>query len=166
VIWQERQFRRGDVFVGFLAAANCDPAKFEHPHTFDITRHANPHLSFGTGVQFCLGFQLVRAEAAIAFGRIRARFPDMRVATQAKIKSHKRLGIRALARLYDSCHEAHQTQKLLHSAERKARKAADLTCRMVSWSHYLKQTAQPIRLADKGGTTCRNKTEDSIAGIY
>jgi cytochrome P450 PksS len=100
MVWQGQQFRRGDMFAGFLAAANCDPAKFEHPHRFDITRHPNPHLSFGTGVHFCLGFQLARAEAAIAFERILARFPDMSLATaEGKIEWHKRLGIRALTQL-------------------------------------------------------------------
>jgi len=98
VVWQGQQFRRGDMFAGFLAAANCDPAWFEHPHSFDIARHPNPHLSFGTGVHFCLGFQLARAEAAIGFERILARFPDMRFATE-QIAWHKRLGIRALAQL-------------------------------------------------------------------
>jgi cytochrome P450 len=100
VVWQGREFRRGDMFAGVLAAANCDPAKFEHPHSFDITRHPNPHLSFGTGVHFCLGFQLARAEAAIAFKRILQRFPNMRLATEeGKIGWRKRLGIRALAQL-------------------------------------------------------------------
>jgi cytochrome P450 PksS len=98
--WQGRQFRRGDMIAGFVAAANCDPARFEHPHRFDITRHPNPHLSFGTGVHFCLGFQLARAEAAIAFERIFARFPDMHLATQARsIEWQKRLGIRGLTQL-------------------------------------------------------------------
>lgn len=93
-------FRRGDMFAAFLAAANCDPAKFEAPHRFDITRHPNPHLSFGTGVHFCLGFQLARAEAAIAFERILVRFPGMRLRTNSEpIAWHKRLGIRALASL-------------------------------------------------------------------
>ena len=83
-----------------LAAANCDPDWFEQPHTFDITRHPNPHLSFGTGVHFCLGFQLARAEAAIGFERILARFPNLRFATEkGRIKWHKRLGIRAPAQL-------------------------------------------------------------------
>jgi cytochrome P450 PksS len=88
------------MFAGVLAAANCDPAKFEHPHSFDITRHPNPHLSFGTGVHFCLGFQFARAEAAIGFERCLARFPNMRLATEEwKISWRKRLGIRALAQL-------------------------------------------------------------------
>ncbi len=98
--WQGQQFRRGDMIAAFLAAANCDPAKFEHPHRFDITRHPNPHLSFGTGVHFCLGFQLARAEAAIAFGRILTRFPDMSLDSDiSNIRWRKRLGIRALAQL-------------------------------------------------------------------
>lgn len=97
--WQGRQFRRGDMFAAFLAAANCDPAKFEQPHEFDITRHPNPHLSFGTGVHFCLGFQLARAEAAVAFERLLSRFPNLRMERHARIHWHKRLGIRALAEL-------------------------------------------------------------------
>lgn len=88
------------MFAGFLAAANCDPDWFEHPHRFDIRRHPNPHLSFGTGVHFCLGFQLARTEAAIGFERILASFPDVRLAMEErKFEWHKRLGIRALARL-------------------------------------------------------------------
>jgi cytochrome P450 PksS len=98
--WQGRAFKRGDMFAAFLAAANCDPAKFEDPHRFDIARHPNPHLSFGTGVHFCLGFQLARAEAAVAFERLLMRFPDMRLAVDpGEIVWRKRLGIRATARL-------------------------------------------------------------------
>ena len=89
-----QQFRCGVMLAGFLAAANCDPTKFEKSSHFDITRHPNPRLSFGTGVHFCLGFQLARAEAAIGFERILARFPDMRLVA-GKIEWHKRLGIRA-----------------------------------------------------------------------
>jgi cytochrome P450 PksS len=100
LVWQGRQFRRGDMFVGLLAAANCDPSKFENPDSFDITRHPNPHLSFGTGVHFCLGFQLARAEAAVALERLLARYPDVCLATQVEyIRWRKRLGIRALAEL-------------------------------------------------------------------
>ena len=100
VVWQGRQYRRGDMFAGFLAAANCDPSKFEKPDSFDITRHPNPHLSFGTGVHFCLGFQLARAEAAVALERIFARYPGIHLATKPeKIEWRKRLGIRALAQL-------------------------------------------------------------------
>ncbi|MET4475588.1 cytochrome P450 [Bradyrhizobium sp. F1.13.3] len=100
LIWQGRQVRRGEMFAALLAAANCDPARFEQPHTFDIGRHPNPHLSFGTGAHFCLGFQLARAEASIGIQRILDRFPALRLAHGPEdIRWHKRLGIRALARL-------------------------------------------------------------------
>lgn len=97
--WMGRKFKRGNMFAAFLAAANCDPAKFERPHEFDITRHPNPHLSFGTGVHFCLGFQLARAEAAIGFERLLQRYPNLRLDTRAAIEWRKRLGIRTLVRL-------------------------------------------------------------------
>ena len=100
VMFAGHEFRRGDSVAGFLTAANRDPAQFENPHQFDITRHPNPHLSFGTGVHFCLGFQLARAEAAIAFERVLARFPDVRLAVDAaSIVWRKRVGIRTLAQL-------------------------------------------------------------------
>jgi cytochrome P450 PksS len=100
IVLAGHQFRRGDSVAGFLTAANRDPATFEDPHRFDITRHPNPHLSFGTGVHFCLGFQLARAEAAIAFERLLARFPDVRLAVDpASLAWRKRVGIRTLAHL-------------------------------------------------------------------
>lgn len=95
-----QQFHRGDMLAGFLSAANSDPAKFDDPHRFDIARHPNPHLAFGTGVHFCLGFQLARLEAATAFERLLARFPDIRLGVDpAAIVWRKRLGIRAMAQL-------------------------------------------------------------------
>jgi cytochrome P450 PksS len=100
IVWQGRPLQRGDMLAGFVAAANADPAKFDDPHRFDIARHPNPHLSFGAGVHFCLGFQLARAEAAIAFERVLVRFPDIRLAAEkSKISWRKRLGIRALVEL-------------------------------------------------------------------
>jgi cytochrome P450 PksS len=95
-----QRLRRGDSVAGFLAAANCDPAKFDEPHRFDTTRRPNPHLAFGTGVHFCLGFQLARAEAAVGFERLFTRFPKMSLDLDiTAIVWRKRLGIRALASL-------------------------------------------------------------------
>jgi cytochrome P450 PksS len=100
VLFAGQEFRRGEIIAGFLTAANRDPLEFEEPDRFDITRKPNPHLSFGTGVHFCLGFQLARAEAAIAFERMLARFPDIRLAVAPyDLAWRKRLGIRALAKL-------------------------------------------------------------------
>lgn len=94
------EFRRGESVACFLTSANRDPTEFENPHQFDMMRQPNPHLSFGTGVHFCLGFQLARAEAAIAFERVLTRFPNVRLAVDpASITWRKRVGIRTLAQL-------------------------------------------------------------------
>jgi cytochrome P450 PksS len=51
-------------------------------------------------VHFCLGFQLACAEAAIAFARIFARFPDIRLGTDPRsLQWRRRPGVRALASL-------------------------------------------------------------------
>lgn len=95
-----QSIKRGEMIAAFLTAANRDPATFDRPDEFDVCRKPNPHLSFGTGVHFCLGFQLARAEASIAFERILLRFPNIRLATDPPgLVWHKRMGIRALASL-------------------------------------------------------------------
>jgi cytochrome P450 len=100
IVLAGHRFKRGDSVAAFLTAANRDPGVFEDPHRFDTTRHPNPHLSFGTGVHFCLGFQLARAEATIAFERLFGRFPDVQLAIDAaSLAWRKRLGIRTLVKL-------------------------------------------------------------------
>lgn len=94
------EFKRGDSVSAFLTAANRDPSEFDDPHRFDISRRPNSHLSFGTGNHFCLGFQLARLEAAIAFERVLLRFPGVRLAVSPdEITWRKRVGIRTLSRL-------------------------------------------------------------------
>jgi cytochrome P450 len=57
-------------------SANRDPREFEDPERFDVTRQIPRHLALGQGVHFCLGANLARLEARVAFEELLARIPD------------------------------------------------------------------------------------------
>ena len=63
----------GDARVGL---ANHDEREFPDPERFDIRREITKHLAFGHGTHFCLGSNLARLEARVAFEELHARLPD------------------------------------------------------------------------------------------
>jgi cytochrome P450 len=78
-----QRIRAGERVLLIPAAANRDPAKFEEPDRFDITRSPNPHLAFGKGVHACIGAMLARIEMRIAVAAIAERLPGLRFAEDA-----------------------------------------------------------------------------------
>ena len=66
----------GDRVLLLFAAANRDPALFEHPDEFRLGRQGNPHVSFGVGAHRCLGSHLARLELRIAIGEVLESLPD------------------------------------------------------------------------------------------
>lgn len=74
-----QQLRRGDLVVVLIAAANRDPARYEHADRLDITRRPGGLLSFGAGPHVCIGAGLTLMEAEIVFGRLLHRFPRLRL---------------------------------------------------------------------------------------
>lgn len=70
---------RGEMTFGVIGSANRDETVFENPHTLDITREPNRHLSFGQGIHFCLGAPLARMESQIAINTLLERMPDLRL---------------------------------------------------------------------------------------
>jgi cytochrome P450 len=70
----------GWMVISVIGSANRDEAVFDRPDTFDITRPAPRHLTFGGAVHHCLGAPLARMEAELAVRTIVTRFPDLRLA--------------------------------------------------------------------------------------
>jgi pimeloyl-[acyl-carrier protein] synthase len=75
------QARRGDLAILLLGAANRDPGVFEAPAAVDVRRaNAQAHLSFGSGIHYCVGASLARLEGEIAVGALLRRFPKLALA--------------------------------------------------------------------------------------
>jgi len=72
--------KKGNVVVAMLSSANRDETIFPDPERLDISRSPNRHLGFGLGIHFCLGAPLARMEGRIAFNKLLARFPNVRLA--------------------------------------------------------------------------------------
>lgn len=73
-------FPAGSVMAVSLATANFDPAVFGSDERFDITHHfQSAQLTFGSGIHYCLGAALARAELQEALPLLARRFPDARV---------------------------------------------------------------------------------------
>jgi cytochrome P450 len=90
---EDRLIRQGQQVITLIGAANRDPAAYQDPDTFDTTRfdparshgtrsdgtHAGPppHLAFASGIHYCLGHALARAEAAVALRLLATRMPAL-----------------------------------------------------------------------------------------
>ncbi|MGW9131824.1 cytochrome P450 [Streptomyces sp. NPDC055681] len=69
--------RAGECVLVDITAANHDENTFEAPHTFDITRASNPHLTLSHGLHHCLGAPLARMEMQVALSTVFRRLPTL-----------------------------------------------------------------------------------------
>ena len=92
--------KKGDRIMAMIVAANLDPAANDNPDRLDLERKPNRHLSFGTGIHFCLGHQLARIEAACALQALFTRWPNLRLAVAPdEIHWLRRPGLRSIEKL-------------------------------------------------------------------
>jgi len=77
-----REIPKGDQVLLLFASANRDERRIPDPDRFDVARDPNPHLSFGFGAHYCLGANLARLEARVAFEELLARYPEYRLHTE------------------------------------------------------------------------------------
>lgn len=80
-----QQIKEGERVGIFYSSANNDPAVFDAPERFDITRDPNPHLGFGGGgPHFCLGANLARLEIDLIFNALADAVPGIRLAGEPR----------------------------------------------------------------------------------
>jgi cytochrome P450 len=77
---------RGAELGLLFGSANRDPSVFDRPDELDLTRDPNPHLSFGTGIHFCLGAPLGRQELQVSFATLMDRFPNLELVEEPRWK--------------------------------------------------------------------------------
>jgi len=94
---------KGAFVLASLASSNRDP-EFWGPTagTLDLTRdNAGQHVSFGSGIHYCLGASLAKLEAEVAIGSFVERFPDAGVVGQPVWNG--RINLRGLDELIVRC---------------------------------------------------------------
>jgi cytochrome P450 len=92
--------KKGDRIMAMIGAANMDPKANEAPEKLDLERHPNRHIAFGTGIHFCLGYQLARIEGKCALQALFGRWPKLALAIDpADVRWRPRPGLRAIESL-------------------------------------------------------------------
>jgi cytochrome P450 len=91
----------GSRLAVLFASANRDEDRFPDPDRFDIYReNSADHLSFGSGIHYCLGAPLARTEARIAFEILLSRLKDIRLASGNDFSHSQSFIFRRLNSLY------------------------------------------------------------------
>ena len=64
----------------FMASANRDPSRWDHPDRFDIERTATGHVGFGAGIHACVGQMIARLEGELILGELARRVKSIELA--------------------------------------------------------------------------------------
>jgi cytochrome P450 len=78
-VFRDCNFEENQMVFQLIGSANRDPRKFPNPDKFDVTRKENDHLSFGSGIHFCLGAPLARLEARVVLEALLNLTPAVRL---------------------------------------------------------------------------------------
>jgi cytochrome P450 len=79
MVMRGRTIMPGDRVVMWYPSANHDEEVFDRPFVFDIRRHPNDHLAFGTGRHVCLGASLARLEVRVLFEELLSRVASIEI---------------------------------------------------------------------------------------
>ncbi|WP_217209172.1 cytochrome P450 [Streptomyces sp. AC550_RSS872] len=83
--------------IMILGAANRDPERFRKPDELLFDRADNPHLSFASGIHFCLGAYMARLDIQIFLERLRER--GLVIESAAPAERRESYSVRGFARM-------------------------------------------------------------------
>jgi cytochrome P450 len=93
------EFAPGEMAILWIASANRDERVFPQADRLDVGRRDNRHLAFGFGRHFCLGANLSRLEAQVAFGTLLARTRDFELTSEEPLPLHPNFIFRSFTRI-------------------------------------------------------------------
>ncbi|MGW1818003.1 cytochrome P450 [Streptomyces sp. NPDC002125] len=74
----------GGKILMFLGAANRDPARWQDPDRFDLTRDPSGHVGFGMGIHQCVGQHVARLEAETLLTALARRVDHLELAGEPR----------------------------------------------------------------------------------
>jgi cytochrome P450 len=78
------QLEDGEKVLLFLAAANRDPRRWDRPDTFDVSRRAAGHMTFGTGIHGCVGQAVARLETEAILTALASRVVSLELTAEPR----------------------------------------------------------------------------------
>lgn len=81
----------------FIGSASRDPAHFDDPDTFDISRRVKGQISYGVGIHGCVGQMFARLEAECFFQALAQQIESLEITGPTELRMHP--GLRGLTKL-------------------------------------------------------------------
>jgi len=70
----------------FLASANRDPRRWDHPERYDLSRRTGGHVGFGSGIHRCVGEALARLEGEAVLGALARRVRRLQLLGEPQLR--------------------------------------------------------------------------------
>lgn len=78
------EVKKGQLVFVSVNAVNRDGKVFPQADSFNLTRTRRPHLSYGSGIHYCLGAKLGRIQIKILFGKLLPELALMRLGSSQR----------------------------------------------------------------------------------